>query len=112
MNDVSVIVYPATDVAKAKQFFGALTGVDPYVDSPYYVGYRTEHIEIGLDPRGHRGGPIAYWTVSDINASLKRLVEAGGETVQDVKDVGGGMTVATLKNPDGSLVGLRQPPPE
>lgn len=110
MDDVSVIVYPATDLEKAKQFFRALMGVDPYVDSPYYVGYRSEHMEIGLDPRGHRDGPIPYWTVSDISARLKGLVEAGGEIVQDVKDVGGGMTVATVRNPDGSMVGLRQPP--
>ena len=34
MKDVSLIVYPAADLAKAKQFFRELIGTDPYADSP------------------------------------------------------------------------------
>lgn len=112
MKDVSLIVYPAADVAKSKQFFHELTGVEPYVDGAYYVGYKTGDVEIGLDPNGNNYGPgaIPFCTVSDIAASVKALVDAGGTVVQDVTDVGYGMLVARIKDPGGALVGLRQPP--
>lgn len=112
MKDVSLIVYPAADMAKAKQFFRELTGADPYVDSPQYVGYKNGDMEIGLVPNGDKREPgaLAYWTVSDIAASVKALVDAGGTVVQDVTDVGYGLLVGSVKDPNGSIVGLRQPP--
>lgn len=111
MKDVSLILYPAPDVDKAKQFFRELTGTDPYVDSPQYVGYKSGDMEIGLVPSDKRDPEgIAYWTVSDIAASVKALVNAGGTVVQDVRDVGYGLQVATVKEPNGSIVGLRQMP--
>ena len=105
-----VLVYPAKDIASAKTLFKALLGVEPYADAPYYVGFRTGDLEIGLDPNGRGVGPIAYWEVEDIGASLQILVDAGGLTVQDVKDVGGGLLIATVKDAAGNTIGLRQQP--
>ncbi len=112
MNDVSLIVYPASDMAKAKQFFRALVGADPYADTPYYVGYKSGDIEIGLVPNAGKMEPngLAYWTVGDIAASVKTLVDAGGAIVQDVVDVSNGLLVASVREPNGSVVGLRQFP--
>lgn len=111
MKDVSLIVYPATDLAAAKRFFSELTGTEPYADSPQYVGYRNGDVEIGLAPSGNKSdGALAYWTVSDIAASLKALVAAGGTVAQDITDVGYGLLVASVKDPNGSIVGLRQQP--
>jgi predicted enzyme related to lactoylglutathione lyase len=106
----SLLVYPVKDMAKAKALFGALLGVDPYVDGPYYVGFRTGDLEIGLDPNGRSAGPIAYWDVTDIKASQQQLVNAGGEVDQDVHDVGRGLLITTVKDADGNTVGLRQSP--
>jgi predicted enzyme related to lactoylglutathione lyase len=36
------------------------------------------------------------------------MTEVGAEIVQDVKDVGGGMLIAQVKDADGNVVGLRQ----
>jgi predicted enzyme related to lactoylglutathione lyase len=105
-----LLVFPAKDMAKAKTFFRELLGVDPYADAPYYTGFRTDDLEIGLDPNARHIGPLAYWEVADINARLKQLLDAGAETDQDVKDVGGGMLIATVKDANGNVVGLRQPP--
>ncbi|HET9096540.1 MAG TPA: VOC family protein [Candidatus Baltobacteraceae bacterium] len=108
---MSLIVYPAADLAKTKQFFRELTGTDPYVDSPQYVGYKNGDMEIGLVPNAHaQESAIAYWTVSDIAASVKALADAGGTVVRDVTDVAYGLLVATVKDPSGNIVGLRQPP--
>lgn len=112
MKDVSLIVYPAADLAKTKRFFRELMGADPYVDSPHYVGYKNGDIEIGLDPNGDKRGPggLAYWTVDDITASLKALEEAGGTVTQGITDVGYGLLIANVKDPSGAIVGLRQMP--
>lgn len=111
MKDVSLIVYPAADLTAAKQFFRELIGTDPYADSPHYVGYKCGDIEIGLAPSGKPdAGALAYWTVSDIAASVEALVAAGGTVVQEVTDVAYGLLVATVKDPNGATVGLRQFP--
>jgi predicted enzyme related to lactoylglutathione lyase len=112
LKDVSLIVYPAADLTAAKRFFRELTGTDPYVDSPQYVGYKSGDMEIGLVPNADKRvpGALAYWTVSDIAASVKALVAGGGTVVQDIIDVGYGMLVASVKDPNGATVGLRQPP--
>ena len=69
-------------------------------------------MEIGLVPNadGREPSGLAYWTVSDIAASLKALVDAGGTVAQDVTDVGYGLLVASIKDPNGVTVGLRQFP--
>lgn len=110
--DVSLIVYPAADMTKAKRFFRELTGADPYADSPYYVGYKNGNMEIGLVPNADQREPagLAYWTVNDIQASVKALVDAGGTVVQEITDVAQGLLVASVKEPNGSVVGLRQFP--
>jgi predicted enzyme related to lactoylglutathione lyase len=110
MNErMRLLVYPAKDMAAATTLFKALLGVEPYIEGSYYAGFRTGDLEIGLDPNGRSAGPIAYWEVEDIAASLQLLVDAGGETVQDVKDVGGGLLIATVKDAAGNTIGLRQP---
>jgi predicted enzyme related to lactoylglutathione lyase len=114
LKNVSLIVYTAADLPAAKRFFRELTGADPYADSPYYVGYKNGNgeMEIGLVPQGTNANPgaLAYWTVDDIATSVKALVDAGGAVVQDVTDVAQGLLVASVKDPTGSIVGLRQFP--
>ena len=112
MKDVSLIVYPAADMAAAKQFFRELIGADPYADTPQYVGYKSGDMEIGLVPNGDKREPIglAYWTVGDIAASVKALADAGGTVVQPITDVAYGLLVASVKDPNGVTVGLRQMP--
>lgn len=41
--------------------------------------------------------------------ALQTLLEAGAETVQDVRDVGGDKLSATVKDADGNVIGLIQP---
>jgi predicted enzyme related to lactoylglutathione lyase len=111
LKDVSLIIYPAPDVAAAKRFFRELIGADPYVDSPQYVGYKSGDTEIGLVPSADPDtGALPYWTVSDIASTVQALQAAGGTVVQAITDVGYGLLVATVKGPNGAMVGVRQPP--
>ncbi|CAL9362515.1 VOC family protein [Streptomyces sp. enrichment culture] len=110
---LKTIIYPVKDLERAKALFGALLGVEPYADEPYYVGYKDAGQDVGLDPNGHAQGmtgPVPYWHVSDIRGTLAALLEAGAEPLQDVRDVGGGRLIASVKDADGNLVGLLQDP--
>lgn len=107
-SGVTTVIYPVTNLAKAKALYRELLGVEPSMDEVYYVGFSVAGQDIGLDPHGHRSGPVSYWNVEDIRASVAALVEAGAETHQDVKDVGGGKLTAAVKDPDSNIIGLIQ----
>ena len=112
-SGIRTIVFPVKDLARAKTLFGTLVGAAPYADEVYYVGFRVGDQEIGLDPNGHSQGmtgPVGYWHVEDIEKSLELLLDAGAETQQAVRDVGGGKLVATVTDPDGNVIGLVQSP--
>ena len=104
-------IFPVKDIGKAKQLYAQWLGVDPYMDQPYYVGFRAGEDEVGLDPNGHTQGltgPVSYLQVTDIRGRLQSLVGSGAQVVQDVRDVGGGRLVASLKDADGNMLGLMQ----
>jgi predicted enzyme related to lactoylglutathione lyase len=105
---IKTIIYPVKDVERAKSFYTKLLGVTPYVDSAYYVGFKVGDQDIGLDPNYHKSGPVGYYHVSDINESLQLLIDAGGQIEQKAKDVGGGRLVASVRDSEGSLIGLVQ----
>ena len=105
---VKTVIYPVKDIAKAKAIFTALLGKEPYADAPYYVGYKIEGQDIGLDPNGHKQGMTPYYQVDDIKQSLQALLDAGATSVQDVTDVGGGKLIAVVKDTDGNIIGLTQ----
>lgn len=111
MNKVSLIVYPAKELASTKQIFNKFLGVEPYVDKPYYVGYKVGIMEIGLDPNAQNAGPVTYTDVTDIKSSLQEIIALGATLQQDVKDVGRGLLVASVKDKEGNLLGFRQNPP-
>jgi predicted enzyme related to lactoylglutathione lyase len=80
MAGMNIVIFPVRNIDKAKPVYTTLLGIEPYMDQPYYVGYRTGDQEIGLDPSGHdKGmtGPVGYLEVEDITASLAALVAAG-----------------------------------
>jgi predicted enzyme related to lactoylglutathione lyase len=105
---IRTIIYPVTDLKRAKAQTQRLLGVEPYADSPYYVGFRVGEQEIGLDPNGHKEGMTAYYQIEDIQQSLKALLESGAQTLQEIKDVGGGRLIASVKDADGNIIGLLQ----
>jgi len=112
-SGMKTIVYPVKDLAEAKALYETLLGVEPYVDEEYYVGFRLESLEVGLDPNGHGQGltaPIDYWEVEDIEKTLEALVAAGAEVQQPARDVGGGKLIASVKDADGNVTGLAQSP--
>ena len=107
-HKIKLIVYPVKDVEAAKMLYSKYLGTEPYVDSAYYVGYKQEDHEVGLDPNGQ--AVVAYIDVPDIKTSLQELLGSGAEIQQGVKDVGGNLLIAQVKDSNGNVLGLRQPP--
>jgi hypothetical protein len=104
-NNINLIVYPAKDLEKTKSFISKFLGGEPYVDGPFYVGYKLDNLEVGLDPSGQ--SVVCYIDVPDIKISLQTLVDAGGVIQQDIKNVGGGLLIAHIEDANGNVFGLR-----
>ena len=110
-QEMKTIIYPVRDLAGAKKLFGALLGVKPQTDQPYYVGFDAGGLQVGLDPNGHAHGMtggVCYWHVSNVQESMKQLVDAGAKVQQEAKSVGGGRLVALVTDADGNMIGLIQ----
>ena len=103
--------YPAPDLAAAKAWWTEVLGIEPYFDEPFYVGYEVGGYELGLNPgQDPANGPITYWGVEDADAGLAWLLERGAEPHIEVTEVGGGIRVAAVRDPTGSLVGVIENP--
>jgi predicted enzyme related to lactoylglutathione lyase len=110
---IHTVIYPVSDLARAKALYTACLGQAPSFDTPYYVGWRVGDQDIGLDPHGHRKGmtgPVGYLEVPDIRQRLEQLLASGAEQLQAVSDVGGGKLIASVKDADGNIIGLMQSP--
>lgn len=113
MNHATLVTYAVADMATGKAFFTALLGIEPYADSPYYTGFRTGEMEVGLVPKAmspDQANGLLYVDVADINGAIATLASQGAQTISDPKDVANGLLVATVKDRDGNHIGLRQFP--
>lgn len=104
------VIYYVPDLQKAKAWYSKLTGVHPYFDEPFYVGFDFNGCELGLHPKdvtvttGNQ--TVAHWAVDDIENCVKKLMAEGAKILYPVSDVGGGIQVATVIDPWGNAVGL------
>jgi hypothetical protein len=110
---IRTLIYPVSNVEQTKSLLRIVLGTDPYVDAPYYVGFRTDGSEIGLDPNGHSQGmtgPVPFTEVADIKATYDLLIQTGAEGVQEPKNVGQGKLIAYVKDGDGNMIGIMHTP--
>jgi predicted enzyme related to lactoylglutathione lyase len=112
IQGMRTVVYPTPDLAKGKVWYTQVLGRDPYFDQPFYVGFSVGGFELGLIPDGvpRSDGPLAYWGVADVAAEVQRLQQLGAAVHEPVKDVGGGIKVAAVKDPFGNRLGLIENP--
>lgn len=108
-------IYYVDDIDKAKAWYTSILGFEPYFDEPFYVGFNVGGYELGLHPgegesSGKAEGVVAYWGVAHAEAALHRVLELGASSHADVQDVGGGIKVATVKDPFGNFFGIIENP--
>lgn len=105
-------LYPVDDPAAARDWYAALFGKPPYFDSPFYVGFDLGGFEFGLLKSADAGtdGVRAMWGVQDIEAALQQVTAAGGDIIEPVSEVGGGIKTAGVRDPFGNHLGLIENP--
>lgn len=107
-------IYPVApdQLDAAKAWYTTATGVAPYFDQPFYVGFNVGGFELGLLPGATPSvdGPQPLWGVADIHAAHAHLLELGATALEPPKDVGDGILVADVRDPFGNRLGLIQNP--
>lgn len=108
-------LYRAPNLDEAKSWYTSVLGIEPYFAEPFYVGFNVGGFELGLDPDPADaleglGGNVAYWGVEDAESAFARLVELGATEIAPVQEVGGGIKVATLRDPFGNALGIIENP--
>ncbi len=108
------VIYRVPDMDRAKAWYTSALAIQPYFDEPFYVGFNVGGFELGLQPDTARAagsaGGVAYWGVSDVDGALARLLELGATENEAVRDVGGGIRVATVRDPFGNVFGIIENP--
>jgi predicted enzyme related to lactoylglutathione lyase len=109
-NKLRTVIYHVSDLQAAKEWYIKATGIQPYFDEPFYVGFDINGFELGLDPDTNNVTPgnqsLSYWAVDDAEASSQKLVSLGGKLIQPRTNVGGTIYVAVVEDPFNNLVGL------
>ena len=106
------IIYPAPDLEALKQWYIQATGVLPYFDEPFYVGFNIGGYELGLDPNAAIGenGQTLYWGVENIEKAWDYLLSIGAASHEGIREVGDAIKVATVKDPFGNVLGIIENP--
>jgi predicted enzyme related to lactoylglutathione lyase len=110
IKGLRTVIYPVADLTAAKHWYRQVLEIDPYFDQPFYVGFSVGGFELGLVPSDKPGSATSYWGVPDAAAELARLIQFGAVVHEPLKDVGDGINVATLQDPDGNLFGIIENP--
>ena len=106
------------DLNNLLPFYRDMLGLKVALESPGFVELRGDgpgvaalglgtHSEVhgrNADPARHMVG----FTCDDLAAECKRLKDAGVEFIEEPTEYGEGVSIATVKDPDGNLVQLFQ----
>lgn len=110
LQKLRTIIYHSSDLQAAKEWYTRVTGVAPYFDEPFYVGFNINGFELGIDPDMHEvkegNHTVAYWAVVSIEEAVEKMVMAGATLFQEITNVGGPTRVAIIADPFGNHVGL------
>jgi catechol 2,3-dioxygenase-like lactoylglutathione lyase family enzyme len=106
LQGLRTLIYPVADLDAAKAWWTELLGAGPYFDEPFYVGYEVGGYELGLLPDGDPAdGALVYWGVPDVSAAVAAALAAGATHVAE-SNPGDDIVTATVRSPQGSIVGF------
>ena len=110
LQKLGTVIYHVADLAAAKEWYIQATGIQPYFDEPFYVGFDINGFELGLDPSMENILPgnhtVSYWAVESAASAVEKFVSIGATLIQDVTNVGGSIQVATVADPFGNHIGF------
>ena len=104
------VVYHVDNLDKAKKWYIKATGIKPYFDEPYYVGFDINGAELGLDPDNVGVTPgnqtLSFWSVDDAEKVAQKLISLGAKNIQPRTKVGENVFTAIVQDPFGNHIGL------
>lgn len=110
LKKLRTAIYHVADLQAAKDWYIKATGIQPYFDEPFYVGFDINGCELGLDPDMSGITPgnqsVCYWSVDDSDAAVKQFTGIGAKIIQPKTNVGGPINVAIVADPLGNHIGL------
>lgn len=111
MLGLRTALYPVHDLTQARDWFAQLFDRPAYFDQPFYVGFDVGGFELGLLPveGAHvpsTDGAEPLWGVADLDATFAHALALGATAIAEPHEVGGGIRVATLRDPFGNRLGL------
>jgi len=107
LEGLRTVIYPSPDLDVAKAWWTELLGIEPYFDQPFYVGYEVAGYELGLLPTvDPSDGALTYWGVADVATAFAAALALGATEHVPPAEVGGGIVTATVRAPQGAIVGL------
>ncbi len=105
------VIYPTADLTASKAWYSDALGIEPYYDEGPYVGYDLGGFELGLFGAGDpAAGPRSYWGVANVDDALAHLLAKGATLDEEVHDVGGGIRMASVRDPEGFSFGIIENP--
>ena len=109
------VIYAVADLEQAKDWYSKVLAQEPYFSEPFYVGFNVAGYELGLQPAEgetteRQTHAAVYWGVESCDEALKQLLAKGATANEDVQDVGGGIKVASVKDPFGNVFGVIENP--
>lgn len=109
-NGISYFVIPATDTQISAEFYAAVFGWHIDEGRPSHRGFQdgTGHVAgafvTGETPGGAKG-LLPYVYVRDVDATVARIVERGGEITEQPRPEGQ-LRVARFRDPAGNVLGV------
>jgi len=123
MDSVVHFEIPASNVGRAKKFYGSIFGwkTENYPAMDYTILHTVETDRKTMKPKqpgAINGGmmkrsakvktPVIYMYVKDINSTIKKIKSQKGSVVQGKTHVQGKMYTAYFKDSEGNVMGLVQ----
>ena len=104
-HEIDYIEFRVTDMARAQRFYAAAFDWEFTDYGPEYAGIRKrsggEAGGLRLQPEVATGGPLVILYSNDLERSLARVRDAGGQVTQDIFDFPGGRRFQ-FKDPSGN----------
>ena len=115
LQGLRTLVYQVADLDAAKTWYAGLLGTPPYFDEPFYVGFNVGGYELGLQPHDEADAEqatdaVTYWGVPDADAAYARLLALGASESHPVQDVGGGIRLGAVLDPQRNVLGVIENP--
>ena len=97
-------------------FYAEGLGIGPFQSQPRHLGCQLGPLYFGFDQveggtGANRSGVTLWFTVDDLDGVYERLLHLGARSVEPPNAKPWGATLASVRDPDGNVLGLSQRKP-